>query len=291
MLNYKQKLVRFLLHKVQMNTLRLDRLSALLEGLAPAVALAATSPGGVNAPAHMESRHTLQVYVLTGGAVRLHAGGAAVNVLGPALMAVNAAQAHQIETLSPDDTGQLMCAQTRLTGPVATLFMEEFADPRVMPLADDEPALRLAMTLIETEMVAPRCGQPALLNRAGDILFIGLLRHMVAHPVPHGTGLFNGLADPRIAKALVAMHQRPDADWSLERLAETAGMSRTAFASTFRKVMRRTPGRYLSAIRLALAQRAVELGKGLKEAARTAGYGNTSALSRALSRARGPCAE
>jgi len=42
----------------------------------------------------------------------------------------------------------------------------------------------------------------------------------------------------------------------------------------------------LSAIRLALAQRAVDLGKGLKEAARIAGYENSSALSRALSKAR-----
>jgi transcriptional regulator GlxA family with amidase domain len=140
--------------------------------------------------------------------------------------------------------------------------------------------------MIQAELDAPRCGQPALLNRAGDILFIGLLRYLVAHPGVHGHGLFSGLADPRIARTLVAMHQRPSLDWDLERLAHVAGMSRTAFASTFREVMKRTPGKYLSAIRLAIAQRAVDMGKGLKEAARAAGYTNTSALSRALSKAR-----
>lgn len=82
------------------------------------------------------------------------------------------------------------------------------------------------------------------------------------------------------------MHQRPGFDWTLERLADEAGMSRTAFAGTFRTVMRKTPGSYLSTLRLSIAQRAVELGKGLKEAARTSGYRNTSALSRALSKAR-----
>jgi len=51
-------------------------------------------------------------------------------------------------------------------------------------------------------------------------------------------------------------------------------------------VMRRPPGKYLSAIRLAIAQRAVDQGRGLKEAARMAGYQNSSALSRALSKAR-----
>lgn len=270
---------------------RLDRLSALLEGLAPVVTLTTSNADGVDAPAERANSQALCVYLLSGGAMRLRTNGISMLVEGKALVALRAAQAHRLETMPSPDSGRLICAQTQLTGPVSTLFLEEFAEPRVMSLVDDDPTLHLALTMIEMELTAPRCGQPALLNRAGDILFIGLLRHLVAHPSPHGTGLFNGLADPRIAKALVAMHQRPESDWSLERLAEVAGMSRTAFASTFRKVMKRTPGRYLSAIRLALAQRAVELGKGLKEAARTAGYGNTSALSRALSRARGPHTE
>src|SRR5690606_1944692 len=233
----------------------------------------------------------LWVYLLNGGAMRLQWAGKTLQLEGPALLALRAASGHRLESLPATGTGRLICAHTRLTGPVATLFLEEFAEPRVLSLVVEEPALRLALTMIEMELNAPRCGQPALLNRAGDILFIGLLRHLVAHPSPHGTGLFNGLADPRIAKTLVAMHQRPGAEWSLERLAEEAGMSRTAFASSFRHVMKRTPGKYLAAIRLAMAQRAVELGKGLKEAARTAGYGNVSALSRALSRARSTHAE
>jgi len=109
---------------------------------------------------------------------------------------------------------------------------------------------------------------------------------LVAHPVVNGGGLFNGLADPRIARALVAMHQRPAFPWRLELLAQEAGMSRTALATKFHETMRRPPGRYLAAIRLAMAQRAVDLGKGLKEAAKVAGYENSSALSRALAKAR-----
>jgi AraC-like DNA-binding protein len=174
----------------------------------------------------------------------------------------------------------------QLNGPVATLFLEAFAQPRLVSLTNDEPALRGAVAMIESELDAPRCGHPALLNRAGDILFIGLLRYLVAHPLADGAGLFNGLADTRIAKALVAMHQRPAFDWDLTLLAQEAGMSRTAFATKFHETMKRPPGKYLMAIRLAIAQRAVDLGKGLKEAARLAGYDNSSALSRALAKAR-----
>ena len=287
MLNYVQRKFSFNCISYRMDFMPLDRLSALLEGLGPMVALTTAQTAYLHAPAGPAADPVLCVYLLSSGAAQLRAQGLSTEIQGPALVAVHGAQAHSLEDISAQDTCRLICARTQLTGPASRLFLEEFAQPRVIPFGDDEPALRMALGLIEVELAAPRCGQPALLNRAGDILFIGLLRHLVAHPSAHGTGLFNGLADPRIAKALVAMHQHAGFDWSLERLAEVAGMSRTAFASTFHAVMKRTPGKYLSAIRLALAQRAVELGKGLKEAARIAGYGNVSALSRALSRANG----
>jgi AraC-like DNA-binding protein len=286
MLNFEQFKVQNRLQFVQMNAPRLDRLSALVDGLAPVVTLTTERTNFTAAADGATPDHGLVIYLLSAGALRLHRPGAVNELQAPALVALQAQVPHHLERLDGPVAARLICAHANLTGPVAPLFLQEFAEPRALSLVDDEPTLRLAMTMIELELAAPRCGQPALLKRVGDILFIGLLRYLVAHPSPEGTGLFNGLADPRIARALVAMHQRPGADWSLERLAHEAGQSRTAFAATFRQVMRQTPGKYLSALRLALAQRAVTQGKGLKEAARIAGYGNTSALSRSLSRAR-----
>ena len=265
---------------------RLDRLSALLEGLAPEVTLSMSSAHSVEGQPSTEEATFLGLYLVTQGAVQLKSLGETWQIQSPALIALRSDQSFVINRNQSIAPCRLICAQTRLAGPVAALFLEEFAQQRIVALSEDDPALRLAVTMIESELDAPRCGQPALLNRAGDILFIGLLRYLVDHPRAHGSGLFNGLADTRIAKALVAIHQRPAFDWDLERLAQEAGMSRTAFAATFRAVMKRTPGKYLAAIRLATAQRAVDLGKGLKEAARKAGYANTSALSRALSKAR-----
>jgi AraC-like DNA-binding protein len=269
-----------------MSDTKLDRLSALLEGLAPVVTLGLSTQRRLQGVPHPENDSALQLYFLTCGTAELQVGTVSQHVDSPALIAVHASQSFVLHKFTASDPNRLICAQVLLTGPVATLFLEEFAQPRTVSLAEDEPALRLAIAMIESELNAPRCGQPALLNRAGDILFIGLLRYLVAHPVATGAGLFNGLADPRIARALVAMHQRPSFDWNLELLAHEAGMSRTAFSTKFHEAMRRPPGKYLSAIRLALAQRAVDLGQGLKEAARVAGYENSSALSRALAKAR-----
>jgi AraC-like DNA-binding protein len=265
---------------------KLDRLSALLDGLAPVVTMRLSPQDRLEGSLQPENDSALQLLFLTRGLAELEVGGASERIEAPALVAVRACQPFVLHQFSANDPHRLIAAHVQLTGPVATLFLEEFDQPRRVSLADEEPALRLAVAMIESELNAPRCGQPALLNRAGDILFIGLLRHLVANPVVQGAGLFNGLADPRIARALVAMHQRPAFGWNLALLAEEAGMSRTAFATKFHESMRRPPGKYLAAIRLALAQRAVDLGKGLKEAAKVAGYENSSALSRALAKVR-----
>lgn len=269
-----------------MNEIKLDRLSALLEGLAPLVTLGLVADTRVDGAPSGDNETDLQLFCLTQGCAELKVNGIRQKIESPALVAVHASQPFVFHRFSAKDAHRLVAARVQLTGPVATLFLKEFAQPRTVFLGEDEPALRLAVAMIESELDAPRCGHPALLNRAGDILFICLLRYFVAHPGAEDGGLFNGLADSRIARALVAMHQRPAFGWDLELLANEAGMSRTAFATKFHQTMRRPPGKYLAAIRLALAQRAVDSGRGLKEAARVAGYGNSSALSRALAKSR-----
>jgi AraC-like DNA-binding protein len=269
-----------------MNNVKLDRLSALLEGLAPVVTLDVSTEGPQQGVRYAESGSGLRLYFLTCGSAELEVAGVSQRIEAPALLAVQGCQTLAQIKFVTSDPNRLIAAHVELTGPVATLFLEEFSQPRVLSHMEDEPALTMAVAMIEAELNSPRCGHPALLDRAGDILFIGLLRFLVAHPVTDRGGLFNGLADPRIAKALVAIHQRPDHNWNLALLAKEAGMSRTAFATKFHETMRRPPGKYLSAVRLALAQRTVDLGQGLKEAARVAGYESSAALSRALAKVR-----
>jgi hypothetical protein len=45
-------------------------------------------------------------------------------------------------------------------GSSSLLFLEELTQTRTVTLNDDEPTLRLAMAMIESELSAPRCGQP-----------------------------------------------------------------------------------------------------------------------------------
>ena len=267
---------------------RLDRLSALLSGLAPRVQVmqSVSDRSLLRFPA--EPMAGLWLHLVLDGQAELHSVcGERLMAQAPAMVICRGDWAHELvrskESGSTPDG--LLCARAHFDGPVGPLLLTEFAQPMVVPLAGADASLQQVITLVSAELNQPRCGQPLLLDRAGDILFIGLLRHLVAHP-RHGSGLLHGLSDPRIASTLVALHTEPQADWRLETMAEQAGMSRTAFANRFREALATTPGKYLAQLRLAIAQRAVASGDGLKAAARRTGYTNASALSRALSKAR-----
>ena len=144
------------------------------------------------------------------------------------------------------------------------------------------------ITLVRAELNEPRCGQPLLLDRAGDIVFIGLLRHLVAPSARRAVACSTACPTRALPAPWWRCTPSPKPTGAWRPWPSTAGMSRTAFANRFREALNTTPGKYLAQLRLAIAQRAVASGDGLKAAARRTGYTNASALSRALSKARSP---
>ena len=269
-----------------------DHLSALLRGLAPRVEMSTVLPQkDCAADVHFAACAVpmLYLHVISNGMAQLVRSGAApataLQAIAPAFLICRGDQAHNLMPRDGNAQAPLISAKVFLEGPVAPLLLAEFVQPRAVPLAAQESLLQQLLALVRSEMREPRCGQGTLINHVGDIIFIALLRHLVAHPAEHG-GLFKGLADPRIASALVAMHDAPQNDWTLHSLAQHAGMSRTAFAVRFRDTMNSPPGKYLNTLRLQIAQRTVQSGQGLKAAASASGFSNVSALSRALSKSR-----
>ena len=94
------------------------------------------------------------------------------------------------------------------------------------------------------------------------------------------SGVLLGLADERLGKAIESMHRHPETRWSLEQLAQQAGMSRARFATHFREVVGMTPFDYLTNWRLGIAQTMLRKGSSLKLIASSVGYANATALTR-----------
>ena len=153
----------------------------------------------------------------------------------------------------------------------------------VLPLARvDGLAAALDLLFAETDRV--RCGHRLLADRLFEVVLIQILRWLLDHPAEAGVppGLVTGLSDPRLARALVALHEQPGEPWRVEQLAALAGLSRTRFIERFRELVGQTPAAYLADWRIGLAQAGLRQGVSIKQLAGDLGYANPSALSRAF---------
>ncbi len=183
----------------------------------------------------------------------------------------------------PEEGSDFTCARLNFDGGAYNPLARALPALVAIPLARVS-GLELALELLFAEVDHARCGQRLLVDRIFEVVVIQLLRWLLDHPQEAGVrpGFITGLSDPRLARALVAMHQAPGENWSLERMAACAGMSRTAFANHFREVVGQTPADYLGDWRMALAQGRLRAGQPIKLLAEELGYANPSALSRAF---------
>lgn len=228
---------------------RVDRLSALMERFA--LRLGPAAPGAGNL--HLVGRGS--------GAERMvlrAAPGAPVLAPGEAVLF-----SAGLDWGGPDN-------------PLAAALPREVAQP----LGPEDAALA---ALFIGEAGARRCGAAQVLNRLAEVMVIRLLRAAIAAGAA-SPGLLAGLADPRLARAIVAMHEAPARAWSNRDLALEAGLSLSRFAELFHAATGETPMGYLRRWRLVLARRELARGARVQSVARRCGYGSPEALARAYRR-------
>jgi AraC-like DNA-binding protein len=124
------------------------------------------------------------------------------------------------------------------------------------------------------------------MDRLFELLVILLLRHLISSR-DQQPGMMAGLADPRLSRALIQMHEQPHKPWSVAELASVANLSRASFAEQFRRVVGQTPADYLLSWRVSLAQKRLRAGTPIALIAAEVGYESPSALARAFRRKTG----
>ena len=213
---------------------------------------------------------------------RLHfkdADGAVREVAAPALVLYPRPHPHGLEAQAAG--AELVCAEIALGGPANPLLA---ALPAVLVLALDQrtQGLNAILEALFLEVGVRHCGRQVVMDRLVEAALVHVLRH--AMEGWGGVGLLAGLAHPHLARALTALHDDPAQSWTLENLADRAGLSRSVFAQLFHRVVGQTPGQYLTGWRLTLAREALADGRALKQVAGEVGYASPAALSRAFSR-------
>jgi len=178
----------------------------------------------------------------------------------------------------------------------------EFEDPVGHPLLAALPAVILlrggskslvewldpTLRFIAAEAGSTRPGAQTVVSRLADVLFIQIVRAHLASAAPDSSGWLGALGDPQIGAALGLIHEDPAGPWTVQSLASSAGMSRSAFASRFNRLIGEPPLHYLTRWRMQKAQRLLRDGRvSLSDVATRVGYDSEAAFSKAFKRAVG----
>ncbi|WP_372574148.1 helix-turn-helix transcriptional regulator [Ruegeria jejuensis] len=185
-----------------------------------------------------------------------------------------------LTALEPHREAVLLSARVTWGGPQNPL-LAALPDEIHQDLTND-PEMQAVVELLLAEQTAARCGSASVLNRLGEVLLVRLMRRQIEQGEMQ-VGLLGGLADPRLSRAIVAIHHQPGHDWRVDLLAQEAGLSVSRFAELFRQSVGITPLAYLRKWRLTLARQDLERGDRVQRVANRYCYGSPEALSRAVS--------
>jgi AraC-like DNA-binding protein len=154
--------------------------------------------------------------------------------------------------------------------------------------ADQAQTLDLHNTMqaLASEMAKQAPGSEVVATRLGEVLFIQALRAHIASGVGwRNKGWLRAIFDPQIGTALSAIHDSVNTPWTVESLAEAAGMSRSAFAARFKEILGQTPLEYVTEWRMQKAMQLLQQrDKKLIDVARSVGYESDAAFSKAFKR-------
>lgn len=149
-----------------------------------------------------------------------------------------------------------------------------------MDLAKDPDNIGLVM-LMQSELSGKRCGVDSILGRLGEVLVVRMLRAQIEAGSTQ-TGLLAGLSDPRLSRAIVAIHDQPGRAWRNEDLAQISGLSLSRFAEIFLASVGEPPAAYLRRWRLILARQDMAKGHRVDAVARRYGYSSPEGFTRAF---------
>ncbi len=133
-----------------------------------------------------------------------------------------------------------------------------------------------------------RSGDTVICSRIATTIAVTAVRMWVEQQ-PAGTDRWLASAlDPRIARALHAIHADPARPWTVAEMAREATMSRAVFAARFAEVVGRTPADYLAATRVDAGRALLADGSAtVAEVAHRVGYRSELGFARAFRRESG----
>lgn len=182
------------------------------------------------------------------------------------------------------DHTQVLCAAVRFEHPNASHLLNVLPSRIVLDAQQPaEPWIKAILDLIAAEAIAIKPGGETVMTRLADVLVIHAIRQWIASTTAAESGWLAALRDQQIGTSLMQIHREPQRDWTVERLAQEAGMSRSAFAAKFTQMVGETAMRYVTRWRMNIAKsRLHQEDVSLAELAEDLGYRSEAAFCRAF---------
>jgi AraC-like DNA-binding protein len=152
----------------------------------------------------------------------------------------------------------------------------------------DKAAMRWSLERMMQELREPQPGSFLVAQQLAYMLLVQTLRLHMAEGLKGGVGWLFALADKQMSAAITSMHDDPAHGWTIQELAERAGMSRSTFALKFKQTVGKSPIEYLTRWRMLLAgDKLTNSGDPISVIALALGYESESAFSTAFKRVMG----
>jgi AraC-like DNA-binding protein len=186
-------------------------------------------------------------------------------------------------------------------GPLTTLvcggvaFDDAFPHPLVETLpslivirgatCETVPWLSHTLGFLACEAQSERPGAETVMGHLASVLFIQAIRaHLTTDDTGDG-GWLRALRDPHLGPAITAFQAAPAEPWTVARLADEAGLSRSAFSARFRTVVGEPPMQYATRWRMYRAAQLLRTERlTLADVAARVGYESEAAFNRAFKR-------
>src|ERR1700740_1059381 len=89
--------------------------------------------------------------------------------------------------------------------------------------ANADATIPALLDAIAGEVNSERVGHATVMTRLADVVIVRVVRAWVESRKRDATGWLAAIRDPKIGRALAAIHREPGNSWSVEALAKVAG--------------------------------------------------------------------
>lgn len=207
--------------------------------------------------------------------------GNSVDITMPGLALISDSLRHRM-ICDEEDGVEMVCAHLSFENLIVHPRLVGLPALLVLPFHENVALENVAQHLFQ-EAFDENVGSNHAVNLLVELLLIYVFRHCLDQGIVD-RGILGGLADPKLTRVLIALQQDLRAEWNVEKMAATAGMSRANFAAHFKTRIGTSPASYLATLRLTQARQMLANGQSLKAVTEKVGYKSTTALSRSFHR-------